>query len=67
MHAGIYQNVLFYVNLFNISCIKMKSFHFQLCVSRLLDNQSASLATVKMQVYFDMNYTSRGKYIQGCL
>ena len=34
---------------------------FQLCVDRLLDNQSPSLDTVKMQVYFDMNYTSRGE------
>ncbi|XP_020624523.1 cilia- and flagella-associated protein 206-like [Orbicella faveolata] len=31
-----------------------------LCVDRLLDSQSPSLDTVKMQVYFDMNYTSRG-------
>ncbi|RMX56547.1 hypothetical protein pdam_00007184 [Pocillopora damicornis] len=30
-----------------------------LCVDRLLDSQSPSLDTVKMQVYFDMNYTSR--------
>lgn len=34
---------------------------FQLCVDRLLDGHSPSLDTVKMQVYFDMNYTSRGK------
>ena len=34
---------------------------FQLCVDRLLDTQSSSLDTVKMQVYFDMNYTTRGE------
>ncbi|XP_027058758.1 cilia- and flagella-associated protein 206-like [Pocillopora damicornis] len=33
-----------------------------LCVDRLLDSQSPSLDTVKMQVYFDMNYTSRGMH-----
>ncbi|CAB3982799.1 Hypothetical predicted protein [Paramuricea clavata] len=36
----------------------------KLCVSRLLDHQSASLATVKMQVYFDMNYTSRADFLE---
>ncbi|KAK2572230.1 Cilia- and flagella-associated protein 206 [Acropora cervicornis] len=37
---------------------------FQLCVDRLLDNQSPSLDTVKMQVYFDMNYTSRADFLE---
>nr|XP_014354173.1 PREDICTED: UPF0704 protein C6orf165 homolog [Latimeria chalumnae] len=32
----------------------------KLCVDRLLDKNSVSLETIKMQVYFDMNYTSRG-------
>ncbi|KAM4772648.1 cilia- and flagella-associated protein 206 [Rhinophrynus dorsalis] len=35
----------------------------KLCVDRLLDTRSASLETIKMQVYFDMNYTSRGEFV----
>lgn len=35
-----------------------------LCVDRLLDTQSPSLDTVKMQVYFDMNYTSRADFLE---
>uniref|UniRef100_A0A8D0G1V9 Cilia- and flagella-associated protein 206 n=1 Tax=Sphenodon punctatus TaxID=8508 RepID=A0A8D0G1V9_SPHPU len=31
----------------------------KLCVDSLLDTTSPSLDTIKMQVYFDMNYTSR--------
>nr|XP_044994570.1 cilia- and flagella-associated protein 206 isoform X2 [Jaculus jaculus] len=31
----------------------------KLCLARLLDNKNPSLDTIKMQVYFDMNYTSR--------
>ncbi|XP_026508712.1 cilia- and flagella-associated protein 206 [Terrapene carolina triunguis] len=31
----------------------------KLCVSRLLDTANPSLDTIKMQVYFDMNYTNR--------
>jgi hypothetical protein len=31
----------------------------KLCVERLLDVRSPSLDTIKMQVYFDMNYTTR--------
>uniref|UniRef100_A0A670YK74 Cilia- and flagella-associated protein 206 n=1 Tax=Pseudonaja textilis TaxID=8673 RepID=A0A670YK74_PSETE len=34
----------------------------QLCVYRLLDVKNPSLNTIKMQVYFDMNYTNRGKH-----
>jgi hypothetical protein len=34
-----------------------------LCVKRLLDSKSASLDTVKMQVYFDMNYTTREEFL----
>ena len=34
-----------------------------LCVKRLLDNKSASLDTIKMQVYFDMNYTTRDEFL----
>lgn len=33
--------------------------NFKLCVDRLLDVRSPSLDTIKMQVYFDMNYTTR--------
>ncbi|XP_041105470.1 cilia- and flagella-associated protein 206 [Polyodon spathula] len=35
----------------------------KLCVDRLLDPKSLSLDTIKMQVYFDMNYTSRGEFL----
>uniref|UniRef100_A0A8C4RQ69 Cilia- and flagella-associated protein 206 n=1 Tax=Erpetoichthys calabaricus TaxID=27687 RepID=A0A8C4RQ69_ERPCA len=35
----------------------------KLCVDRLLDQKSPSLDTIKMQVYFDMNYTSRGEFL----
>ncbi|XP_069582491.1 cilia- and flagella-associated protein 206 isoform X1 [Ranitomeya imitator] len=35
----------------------------KLCVDRLLDTKSPSLETVKMQVYFDMNYTTRGEFL----
>ncbi|XP_061225741.1 cilia- and flagella-associated protein 206 isoform X2 [Neopsephotus bourkii] len=31
----------------------------QLCVTRLLDTTNPSLSTIKMQVYFDMNYAKR--------
>nr|XP_025045554.1 cilia- and flagella-associated protein 206 isoform X2 [Pelodiscus sinensis] len=31
----------------------------KLCVGRLLDTANPSLDTIKMQVYFDMNYTNR--------
>ena len=29
-----------------------------------MDEESASLDTVKMQVYFDMNYTSRNDFLE---
>ncbi len=35
--------------------------HVQTCVSHLLDLTSPALDTVKMQVHFDMNYSSRCK------
>ncbi|KAL3864488.1 hypothetical protein ACJMK2_006167, partial [Sinanodonta woodiana] len=35
-----------------------------LCVDRLMDNRSPSLDTVKMQVYFDMNYTTRADFLE---
>ncbi|XP_043925172.1 cilia- and flagella-associated protein 206 isoform X2 [Protopterus annectens] len=35
----------------------------KLCVDRLLDVKSPSLDTIKMQVYFDMNYTSRDEFL----
>ncbi|XP_048350752.1 cilia- and flagella-associated protein 206 isoform X1 [Sphaerodactylus townsendi] len=31
----------------------------KLCIERLLDTRNPSLDTIKMQVYFDMNYSSR--------
>ncbi|KFQ22002.1 UPF0704 protein C6orf165, partial [Mesitornis unicolor] len=33
----------------------------QLCVTRLLDTTNPSLSTIKMQVYFDMNYANRAE------
>ncbi|XP_048210565.1 cilia- and flagella-associated protein 206 [Perognathus longimembris pacificus] len=36
----------------------------KLCVARLLDSKNPSLDTIKMQVYFDMNYTSRGDFLE---
>uniref|UniRef100_H3A6H3 Cilia- and flagella-associated protein 206 n=1 Tax=Latimeria chalumnae TaxID=7897 RepID=H3A6H3_LATCH len=39
----------------------------KLCVDRLLDKNSVSLETIKMQVYFDMNYTSRAEQLSGGL
>ncbi|XP_072355892.1 cilia- and flagella-associated protein 206 isoform X1 [Scyliorhinus torazame] len=34
-----------------------------ICVDRLLESQRPSLDTIKMQVYFDMNYTSRAEFL----
>ena len=34
-----------------------------MCTSRLTDHSSPSLDTIKMQVYFDMNYTSRAEFL----
>ncbi|NWI60634.1 CF206 protein, partial [Calyptomena viridis] len=36
----------------------------QLCVSRLLDTTNPSLSTIKMQVYFDMNYANRAALLR---
>uniref|UniRef100_A0A3Q1GQC6 Cilia- and flagella-associated protein 206 n=1 Tax=Acanthochromis polyacanthus TaxID=80966 RepID=A0A3Q1GQC6_9TELE len=33
----------------------------ELCLDKLMEKCSPSLDTIKMQVYFDMNYTSRRK------
>ncbi|NXS07643.1 CF206 protein, partial [Neodrepanis coruscans] len=35
----------------------------QLCVFRLLDTTNPSLSTIKMQVYFDMNYSNRAELL----
>ncbi|XP_038617268.1 cilia- and flagella-associated protein 206 isoform X3 [Tachyglossus aculeatus] len=35
----------------------------KLCVGRLLDKKNPSLDTIKMQVYFDMNYTNREEFL----
>ncbi|NXI59726.1 CF206 protein, partial [Chloroceryle aenea] len=35
----------------------------QLCVSRLLDTTNPSLSTIKMQVYFDVNYANRAEVL----
>ncbi|NWI96605.1 CF206 protein, partial [Pitta sordida] len=36
----------------------------QLCVTRLLDTTNPSLSTIKMQVYFDMNYANRAELLR---
>ncbi|NWS97282.1 CF206 protein, partial [Mionectes macconnelli] len=36
----------------------------QLCVTRLLDTTNPSLSTIKMQVYFDMNYANRAEVLR---
>jgi hypothetical protein len=36
----------------------------QNCVVRLLDTKSPSLDTIKMQVYFDMNYSTRDEFLK---
>lgn len=36
----------------------------RLCVDRLMDTRSPALDTVKMQVYFDMNYTTRSDFLE---
>ncbi|XP_060076916.1 cilia- and flagella-associated protein 206-like [Ylistrum balloti] len=36
----------------------------KLCVERLMDSRSPALDTVKMQVYFDMNYTTRSDFLE---
>ncbi|NXF75451.1 CF206 protein, partial [Sclerurus mexicanus] len=35
----------------------------QFCVTRLLDTTNPSLSTIKMQVYFDMNYANRAELL----
>ncbi|KAF4099159.1 cilia- and flagella-associated protein 206 [Onychostoma macrolepis] len=36
----------------------------ELCVDRLMDQTSPTLNTIKMQVYFDMNYTPRREFLE---
>lgn len=36
----------------------------KVCVDRLVDIRSPSLDTIKMQVYFDMNYTNRQEFLE---
>nr|AAH94963.1 Zgc:109719 protein [Danio rerio] len=36
----------------------------ELCVDRLMDQTSPTLQTIKMQVYFDMNYTPRREFLE---
>uniref|UniRef100_A0A8C0N8A2 Cilia- and flagella-associated protein 206 n=1 Tax=Canis lupus familiaris TaxID=9615 RepID=A0A8C0N8A2_CANLF len=54
-------------NGFNMDRTLMKSDVQKLvkvCVCRLLDSKNPSLDTIKMQVYFDMNYTSREEFLE---
>ncbi|XP_068564404.1 cilia- and flagella-associated protein 206 [Cebidichthys violaceus] len=37
----------------------------ELCLDKLMDQCSPSLDTIKMQVYFDMNYSSRREFLEG--
>uniref|UniRef100_A0A3B4B5W4 Cilia- and flagella-associated protein 206 n=1 Tax=Periophthalmus magnuspinnatus TaxID=409849 RepID=A0A3B4B5W4_9GOBI len=39
----------------------------EICLQRLTERCSPFLDTVKMQVYFDLNYTTRSKYISNDL
>ncbi|XP_072218830.1 cilia- and flagella-associated protein 206 [Leuresthes tenuis] len=36
----------------------------ELCLSKLMEKSSPSLDTIKMQEYFEMNYTSRREYVE---
>ncbi|PAA67666.1 hypothetical protein BOX15_Mlig012917g1, partial [Macrostomum lignano] len=36
----------------------------KLCVDKLMDTKSPSLDTIKMQVFFDMNYTARREFLE---
>ncbi|XP_032399575.1 cilia- and flagella-associated protein 206 [Etheostoma spectabile] len=36
----------------------------ELCLAKLMEKCSPSLDTIKMQVYFDMNYTSRREFLE---
>ncbi|KAK9531841.1 hypothetical protein VZT92_011243 [Zoarces viviparus] len=36
----------------------------ELCLDKLMDQCSPSLDTIKMQMYFDMNYTSRREFLE---
>ncbi|XP_075859238.1 cilia- and flagella-associated protein 206 isoform X3 [Microcebus murinus] len=36
----------------------------KLCVTRLLDSKNPSLDTIKMQVYFDLNFTRRDEFLE---
>ncbi|XP_008066062.1 cilia- and flagella-associated protein 206 [Carlito syrichta] len=54
-------------NGFNVDRTLMKSDVqklVKLCMTRLLDNKNPSLDTIKMQIYFDMNYTNRVEFLE---
>ncbi|KAF7694489.1 cilia- and flagella-associated protein 206 [Silurus meridionalis] len=53
-------------NLFNVDRPLTKDVEklIELCVNRLLDQKSPALDTIKMQVHFDMNYTSRREFVE---
>lgn len=44
------------------ACLNVPPHVFQRCVDKLTEACSPSLDTIKMQVYFDMNYTPRREY-----
>ncbi|XP_013923876.1 PREDICTED: UPF0704 protein C6orf165 homolog [Thamnophis sirtalis] len=58
------QNVTETLVAFMLEITYFNSVSFQLCVERLLDVKNPSLNTIKMQVYFDMNYTNRVELIR---
>ena len=57
------KTVMIYMAHCILALISVFFFYPQLCVEKLLNVRSPSLDTIKMQVYFDMNYTSRRKWI----
>lgn len=34
-----------------------------MCVDRIMEEYSPSLDTIKMQIFFDMNYMPKGEYL----
>ncbi|CAB1342776.1 unnamed protein product [Coregonus sp. 'balchen'] len=70
-HAVSETLVAFMALVWLVTCLRSLSnglvihvFPLQLCVDKLVDQGSPALDTIKMQVYFDMNYTSRREFIE---
>uniref|UniRef100_A0A3Q3G600 Cilia- and flagella-associated protein 206 n=1 Tax=Labrus bergylta TaxID=56723 RepID=A0A3Q3G600_9LABR len=41
-----------------------RNVYYSLCLDKLMEKCSPSLDTIKMQVYFDLNYTSRREFLE---